>query len=259
VDVKVNDKTGEVWALRDAGSGHLRGSATITEGDEITAVFLDFTNTVKVNHRFGQQRVEDHRRGGPPDCATKANSRLTWNLTAPTASACAPGCISALHRRTPTAKNGCIQQNRRTQQMIEAAAGFRQAPQRLQLSISNQCCFKTRHRPQLPLRTETGIIARVCTERLGVQTTIVNGVRRSDRRAHHPVSALTFSGGGLRGSGGLTRLASSVRRTFQITLPYEWQNGAVSIRGGPGRAREEQNEPCLLCDPDLTFVQQRYG
>ncbi len=92
---------------------------------------------------------------------------------------------------------------------------------------------------------ETSIIARIYTERLGVQSYVVNGVRKAKPPGRialfQPFTLLELVAYVARGSGGLTRLSE-----FRCAEPFltpalrgaEKQRGAVSVgSGGPGRAR----------------------
>ena len=116
---------------------------------------------------------------------------------------------------------------------------------------------------------ETSIIARVYTERLGVQTYIVNGVRKAKPPGRialfQPFTLLELVAYVARNSGGLTRLAEfRCAEPFQ-TLPYEVAKSSVVLFLSEvvGRAvrEEEQNEPlfAFLHDSILAFDQQATG
>ncbi|GAA3978133.1 DNA repair protein RecO [Hymenobacter antarcticus] len=116
---------------------------------------------------------------------------------------------------------------------------------------------------------ETSIIARVYTERLGVQTYIVNGVRKAKPPGRialfQPFTLLELVAYVARGSGGLTRLAEfRCAEPFQ-TLPYDVAKSSVVLflSDVVGRAvrEEEQNEPlfAFLHDSMLAFDQQTTG
>ena len=116
---------------------------------------------------------------------------------------------------------------------------------------------------------ETSIIARDYTERLGVQTYIVNGVRKAKPPGRialfQPFTLLELVAYVARNSGGLTRLAEfRCAEPFQ-TLPYEVAKSSVVLFLSEvvGRAvrEEEQNEPlfAFLHDSILAFDQQTTG
>ena len=116
---------------------------------------------------------------------------------------------------------------------------------------------------------ETSIIARVYTERLGVQTYIVNGVRKAKPPGRialfQPFTLLELVAYVARGSGGLTRLAEfRCAEPFQ-TLPYDVAKSSVVLFLSEvvGRAvrEEEQNEPlfAFLHDSIVSFDQQTTG
>ena len=116
---------------------------------------------------------------------------------------------------------------------------------------------------------ETSIIARIYTERLGVQTYVVNGVRKAKPPGRialfQPFTLLELVAYVARGSGGLTRLSEfRCAEPFQ-TLPYEIQKSSVVLFLSEVVSRavreEEQNEPLFrfLHDAILAFDQQTAG
>ncbi|WP_035560986.1 two-component regulator propeller domain-containing protein [Hymenobacter sp. IS2118] len=87
VDVKVNDKTGEVWVATDAGVVAYRGSASITEGKPTCAavfpnpVRADFAGTVGISGLANNALVKITDVAGHLVYATTANGgTVTWNL-----------------------------------------------------------------------------------------------------------------------------------------------------------------------------------
>ena len=116
---------------------------------------------------------------------------------------------------------------------------------------------------------ETSIIARVYTERLGVQNYIVNGVRKAKPPGRialfQPFTLLELVAYVARGSSGLTRLAEFRCAEPLQTLPYEVQKSSVVLFLSEvvGRAvrEEEQNEPLFqfLHDSILAFDRQASG
>jgi DNA repair protein RecO (recombination protein O) len=116
---------------------------------------------------------------------------------------------------------------------------------------------------------ETSIIARIYTERLGVQTYVVNGVRKAKPPGRialfQPFTLLDLVAYVARGSGGLTRLSEFRCSEPFCTLPYEVQKSSVVLFLSEivGRAvrEEEQNEPLFqfLHDSILAFDQQTKG
>ncbi len=116
---------------------------------------------------------------------------------------------------------------------------------------------------------ETSIIARVYTERLGVQNYIVNGVRKAKPPGRialfQPFTLLELVAYVARGSGGLTRLSEFRCAEPLQTLPYEVQKSSVVLFLSEvlGRAvrEEEQNEPLFefLHDSILAFDRQTAG
>ena len=116
---------------------------------------------------------------------------------------------------------------------------------------------------------ETSIIARVYTERLGVQSYIVNGVRKAKPPGRialfQPFTLLELVAYVARGSSGLTRLSEfRCAEPFQ-TLPYDVQKSSVvlflSEVVSKAVREEEQNEPLFqfLHDSILAFDQQATG
>ena len=116
---------------------------------------------------------------------------------------------------------------------------------------------------------ETSIIARIYTERLGVQTYVVNGVRKAKPPGRialfQPFTLLELVAYVARGNSGLTRLSEfRCAEQFQ-TLPYEVAKSSVVLFLSEvvGRAvrEEEQNEPlfAFLHDSILAFDQQTVG
>ncbi|WP_046244241.1 DNA repair protein RecO [Hymenobacter terrenus] len=116
---------------------------------------------------------------------------------------------------------------------------------------------------------ETSIIARIYTERLGVQSYVVNGVRKAKPPGRialfQPFTLLDLVAYVARGSGGLTRLSEFRCSEPFITLPYEVQKSSVVLFLSEvvGRAvrEEEQNEPLFqfLHDSILAFDRQTVG
>ena len=116
---------------------------------------------------------------------------------------------------------------------------------------------------------ETSIIARVYTERLGVQTYVVNSVRKAKPPGRialfQPFTLLELVAYVARGSGGLTRLSEfRCAEPFQ-TLPYDVHKSSVVLFLSEvvGRAvrEEEQNEALFqfLHDSILDFDRQAAG
>ena len=116
---------------------------------------------------------------------------------------------------------------------------------------------------------ETSIIARVYTEQLGVQTYVVNGVRKAKPPGRialfQPFTLLELVAYVARGSSGLTRLSEfRCAEPFQ-TLPYDVHKSSVVLFLSEvlGRAvrEEEQNEALFqfLHDSILNFDRQATG
>ncbi|MBD2769546.1 DNA repair protein RecO [Hymenobacter sp. BT664] len=116
---------------------------------------------------------------------------------------------------------------------------------------------------------ETSIIARVYTERLGLQSYVVNGVRKAKPPGRialfQPFTLLELVAYVARGSGGLTRLSEFRCAEPFRTLPYEVQKSSVVLFLSEIVSRavreEEQNEPLFqfLHDSILAFDQQTVG
>lgn len=116
---------------------------------------------------------------------------------------------------------------------------------------------------------ETSIIARIYTERLGVQSYVVNGVRKAKPPGRialfQPFTLLDLVAYVARGSSGLTRLSEFRCSEPFSTLPYEVQKSSVVLFLSEvvGRAvrEEEQNEPLFqfLHDSIQAFDQQTKG
>ena len=114
VDVKVNDKTGEVWVATDAGVVAYRGAATVTEGNpRCTAVFPnpvrpDFTGTVGITGLANNALVKITDVAGHLVFATKANGgTVAWNLTNPDGQRVRSGIYLVLSSDAD-GKNGCV-------------------------------------------------------------------------------------------------------------------------------------------------------
>ena len=116
---------------------------------------------------------------------------------------------------------------------------------------------------------ETSIIARVYTERLGVQNYVVNGVRKAKPPGRialfQPFTLLELVAYVARGSSGLTRLSEFRCAELLTTLPYEVQKSSVvlflSEVVGRSVREEEENEPlfAFLHDSILAFDRQTVG
>ena len=116
---------------------------------------------------------------------------------------------------------------------------------------------------------ETSIIARIYTEQLGVQSYVVNGVRKAKPPGRialfQPFTLLDLVAYVARGSGGLTRLSEFRCSEPFVSLPYEVQKSSVVLFLSEvvGRAirEEEQNEPLFqfLHRSLLAFDQQTRG
>ena len=116
---------------------------------------------------------------------------------------------------------------------------------------------------------ESSIIARVYTERLGVQKYIVNSVRKAKPPGRialfQPFTLLELVAYVARGSSGLTRLSEyRCAEPFQ-SLPYEVQKSSVVLFLSEVVSRavreEEQNEPLFrfLHDSIMAFDRQTTG
>ncbi|MBU6123257.1 type IX secretion system anionic LPS delivery protein PorZ, partial [Hymenobacter siberiensis] len=114
VDVKVNDKTGEVWVATDAGVVAYRGSATVTEGEpHCTAVFPnpvrpDFQGTVGISGLANNALVKITDVAGHLVYATTATGgTVAWNLTMPDGQRVRSGIYLVLSSDAD-GKNGCV-------------------------------------------------------------------------------------------------------------------------------------------------------
>ena len=114
VDVKVNDKTGEVWVATDAGVVTYRGAASITEGEvHCAAVFPnpvrpDFAGTVGITGLTNNAVVKITDVAGHLVYATKANGgTVTWNLTNADGQRVRSGLYLVLSSDAD-GKNGCV-------------------------------------------------------------------------------------------------------------------------------------------------------
>jgi len=116
---------------------------------------------------------------------------------------------------------------------------------------------------------ETSIIARIYTERLGVQSYIVNGVRKAKPPGRialfQPFTLLELVAYTTKGTSTLSRLSEyRCAEPFQ-TLPYDVHKSSVVLFLSEvvGRAvrEEEENEPLFtfLHDAILAFDQQKAG
>ncbi|MBH8560070.1 type IX secretion system anionic LPS delivery protein PorZ [Hymenobacter negativus] len=114
VDVKVNDKTGEVWVATDAGVVAYRGSATVTEGEpNCTAVFPnpvrpDFQGMVGITGLANNALVKITDVAGHLVYATTATGgAVTWNLAKPDGQRVRSGIYLVLSSDAD-GKNGCV-------------------------------------------------------------------------------------------------------------------------------------------------------
>jgi hypothetical protein len=114
VDVKVNDKTGEVWVATDAGVVAYRGSATVTDGKpSCAAVFPnpvrpEFAGTVGINGLANNALVKITDVAGHLVYATTATGgTVTWNLTTPNGERVRSGVYLVLSTDAD-GKNGCV-------------------------------------------------------------------------------------------------------------------------------------------------------
>lgn len=114
VDVKVNDKTGEVWVATDAGVVAYRGSATVTEGKpDCTAVFPnpvrpDFAGTVGISGLTNNALVKITDVAGHLVYATTATGgTVTWNMTTPNGERVRSGVYLVLSTDAD-GKNSCV-------------------------------------------------------------------------------------------------------------------------------------------------------
>lgn len=114
VDVKVNDKTGEVWVATDAGVVAYRGSATVTDGEvNCTAVFPnpvrpDFTGVMGISGLANNALVKITDVAGHLVYATTASGgTVTWNMTNPNGQRVRSGVYLVLSSDAD-GKNGCV-------------------------------------------------------------------------------------------------------------------------------------------------------
>jgi len=114
VDVKVNDRTGEVWVATDAGVVAYRGAATVTDGaPSCAAVFPnpvrpDFAGTVGINGLANNAVVKITDVAGHLVYASKASGgTVTWNLTTPDGQRVRSGTYLVLSADAD-GKNGCV-------------------------------------------------------------------------------------------------------------------------------------------------------
>ncbi|MBF9224196.1 type IX secretion system anionic LPS delivery protein PorZ [Hymenobacter ruricola] len=114
VDVKVNDKTGEVWVATQAGVVTFRGTATVTEGPvKCTAVFPnpvrpDFAGTLGISGLANNALVKITDVAGHLVYATTAaGGTVTWNLTNPDGQRVRSGVYLVLSTDAD-GKNGCV-------------------------------------------------------------------------------------------------------------------------------------------------------
>ncbi|UOQ97487.1 hypothetical protein MUN81_19905 [Hymenobacter sp. 5317J-9] len=114
IDVKVNDKTGEVWVATDGGVVSFRGTATVTEGDvKCSAVFPnpvrpDFAGTLGISGLANNAVVKITDVAGHLVYATKAaGGTVTWNLTNPEGQRVRSGVYLVLSTDAD-GKNGCV-------------------------------------------------------------------------------------------------------------------------------------------------------
>lgn len=116
---------------------------------------------------------------------------------------------------------------------------------------------------------ETSIIARIYTERLGVQSYVVNGVRKAKPPGRialfQPFTLLDLVAYTPKGSSTLSRLSEYRCAEPFRTLPYDVQKSSVVLLLSEVVARavreEEANEPLFnfLHDTILAFDQQETG
>ena len=114
VDVKVNDRTGEVWVATDAGVVAYRGSATVTDGAPSCAAAFpnpvrpDFQGVVGITGLANNARVKITDVAGHLVYATTANGgAVTWNLTNPDGQRVRSGMYLML-TSDADGKNGCV-------------------------------------------------------------------------------------------------------------------------------------------------------
>ena len=114
VDVKVNDKTGEVWVATDAGVVTYRGSASVTEGEpHCTAVFPnpvrpEFTGVVGITGLANNALVKITDVAGHLVYATTASGgTVTWNMADANGQRVRSGIYLVLSSDAD-GKNGCV-------------------------------------------------------------------------------------------------------------------------------------------------------
>lgn len=114
VDVKVNDKTGEVWVATDAGVVAYRGGSTVTEGaPKCAAAFPnpvrpDFQGVVGITGLANNAIVKITDVAGHLVYATTAaGGAVTWNLTMPDGQRVRSGTYLVLSTDAD-GKNGCV-------------------------------------------------------------------------------------------------------------------------------------------------------
>ena len=114
MDVKVNDKTGEVWVATDAGVVTYRGSASVTEGEpHCTAVFPnpvrpEFTGTVGITGLANNALVKITDVAGHLVYATTASGgTVTWNMANAAGQRVRSGIYLVLSSDAD-GKNGCV-------------------------------------------------------------------------------------------------------------------------------------------------------
>ena len=114
VDVKVNDKTGEVWVATDAGVVAYRGGSTVTEGaPKCAAAFPnpvrpDFQGMVGITGLANNALVKITDVAGHLVYATTAaGGAVTWNMTMPDGQRVRSGIYLVLSTDAD-GKNGCV-------------------------------------------------------------------------------------------------------------------------------------------------------
>ncbi len=114
VDVKVNDKTGEVWVATDSGVLAYRGGATVTEGEpKCVAAFPnpvrpDFQGVVGITGLTNNAIVKITDVAGHLVYATTAaGGTVTWNLAMPDGQRVRSGIYLVLSTDAD-GKNGCV-------------------------------------------------------------------------------------------------------------------------------------------------------
>ena len=114
VDVKVNDKTGEVWVATDAGVVTYRGGSTVTEGEPKCAAAFpnpvrpEFQGLVGITGLANNAIVKITDVAGHLVYATTAaGGAVTWNLTMPDGQRVRSGIYLVLSTDAD-GKNGCV-------------------------------------------------------------------------------------------------------------------------------------------------------